>query len=351
MRDSSQFGIQEMAKFLEVRKSSNHPTVLLLGARIGRLFHCAPFYENLQLFSNRDFNQLSPVMQFQECYAILTSDKFSETDLHSLLLSSLHNVTVARADINLASLIKGEYFDEIISTNIDDALEEALLQRDMKYGRDYEIMSIGRNQPHYERSSRRLRIIKPFGDLVSKDYTVSGRPAHLEDSRPKSFLQSLLGKDLLIVGVDPIWDQDLLRIIPVKAEGAMWLVSEEEDIVEKSSSLSNIMRAKQRRTNHILGPEGNYEFFVLKLHDYLYRNLPPNYPLAQSQMLQNLHNQIEQIIGTLPEIAVQLKSLTAMLCSAHEKMQALQNDQQTFLADFQKIKQDLEEIKKQQRNC
>jgi len=171
MRERSQLGIREMANLLEVRKDSHHPTVLLLGTRAGRLFRSTHFYNNLQLFSNRNFQEIPLISQFQECYAILTSDKFSETDIHSILRRSLKDVSVIDTDTNLASLIKHGYFNEIISTNIDDALEDALLQTGMKEGQDFEVISIGRNPPQDEKSCF-CRITKVYGELVSRHYTV-----------------------------------------------------------------------------------------------------------------------------------------------------------------------------------
>src|SRR5262249_44865945 len=152
-------------------------TTLLLGARSGRLFHSAQFYELLRPSSHRNFYQLSVLAQFQECYAILTNDKLDEWDLHKILQASLKNTGMMNADICLASLIKDEYFDEIISTNIDDGLEDALLQAEMREGQDYELIQIGQNPSvsNYVNKGSGCRIIKLYGDLASRDYIVKGR--------------------------------------------------------------------------------------------------------------------------------------------------------------------------------
>src|SRR5262249_23362690 len=163
-------------------------------------FRSTLLYENLLPFSKRNFHQLSRIKQFQECYSILTNDhKFSERDLHSILQTSLKNLPVAKADVSLASLIMNQYFDEIISTNIDDVLDDALAQTEWKAGRDYQVISIGRN-PLQEEKSCFCRITKVFGDVVSLEYTVRERASRLENPELKGFLQKLLGKDLLIVG-------------------------------------------------------------------------------------------------------------------------------------------------------
>lgn len=272
---------QEMVDRLEMRKKNNHHTVLLLGPRAGRLFHSTHVYKSLQKLSSRNFHQLSRIQQFQECYNLLTSDKFSETDLHSILHTSLKDLHVSEADVCLASLIKQEYFDEIISMNIDDMLEEALLQIDLKESRDYDVTRIGHNVPHHEKSHS-YRIIKLFGDFLSRDYTIRERPAHLEEQSRKTFLQNLLEKDLLLVGIDLAWDQDVLRLIPLKASGTVWFVSEEDDIVDKASLLADILRA--RHATHILGHEGSYDHFIRKVLHCLLGIVP----FAHTQALQHI---------------------------------------------------------------
>jgi hypothetical protein len=337
--------IQEMADMLEMRKKNNHPTVLLLGTRGGRLFHSTHVYESLQKLSSRNFHQLSRILQFQECYALLTSDKFSEADLHSILQTSLKDLHVSEADACLASLIKQEYFDEIISTNIDDVLEEALLQIDLKEGRDYDVTRIGQSVPHYERRHS-YRITKLFGDFVSRDYTVRERPAHFEEQGRRTFLRNLLEKDLLLVGIDLAWDQDILRLIPLKASGTVWFVSEEDDIVDKSPFLADILRA--RHATPIIGHEGSYDHFVRKVH----RCLLGNVPFAHSQALQHMQQRIDQIariIEILPTITEQLTSLNTRLTGVddlYDQLQMLHNENQTILGEIQKIQKNSEEIER-----
>jgi hypothetical protein len=346
MHEHSQLGIREMANLLEVRKDSHHPTVLLLGARAGRLFRSTRFYDNLQLFSNRNFQELPLITKFQECYAILTSDKFSETDIHSILQRSLKDIGVIDADMGLASLIKHEYFDEVISTNIDDTLEDALLQTEMKEGQDFEVISIGRHPPQDEKSCL-CRITKVYGELVSRDYTVKKRASHLDNAESRNFLQSLLKKDLLIVGMDLAWDKDILRVIPVNTSGSIWFACEEEeqDIVEKLSFLSDILRA--RSATHISGTEGNYEYFMRKLHEYLCGNISLNYPFVTEQSIQNIQQQVAKIV----DILEQLTSLKALLPGINDHLRSLQNNNDTFFGEIQKIQKKLEDIEKHQGDC
>ena len=105
-------------------------------------------------------------------------------------------------------------------------------------------MRIRCGAPHYEKSHS-YRITKLFGDFVSRDYNVRERLLILKTGC-KTFLQNLLEKDLLLVGIDLAWDQDILRLIPPKASGTVWFVIEEDDIVDKSSFLADIFRARHK---------------------------------------------------------------------------------------------------------
>lgn len=334
MDDGSQADIEEMAKLLKIRKNSQHPTVLLLGARAGRLFRSEQFYEALQFFSNVNFHGLPRIKQFKECYTILTSGKFSEWDLYSILQAPLKDIGAINADICLASLIKHKYFDEIISTNIDDVLEGALDQTEMRQGRDYEVMRIGPDTAYHERSHS-CRIIKPFGDLVTRDYTIKGRASRLEHAKSRTFLQSLLEKDLLIVGIDPTWDRDILRFIPVEPnDSSIWFVSEQEDIIQESSFLSDNLSARCNKT--ILGYEGSYSSFIPKIHNYLHGS-------KLTDLTTGLHAVMEQLIR-----------LASVQSAMSDQLQALRNDFQAFfsetLREFQKIQKKLEELERHQND-
>jgi|SRR5436305_4841640 len=348
MRKISRLGIQDMANLLTMRKKNHQHTVLLLGARAGQLFRSADFYDNLRQVSKRNFHQLSRIKQFHECYSILTNDtKLSERDLHSILQDSLKNLLVTNADACLASLIRHQYFDEILSTNIDEVLDDALAQTEMKAGRDYQVMSIGRNSLQDEKSCF-CRITKVFGDVVSREYTVRERASRLENPELKSFLQKLLGKDLLIVGLDPIWDHDIPRVIPMNTKATLWFVSEDNDIMGKSPFLPDILRA--RHAGYILGREGSYDQFVRKLHECLYGNISPNYQSAHSQTLENIQNQVDRMANLILSIEVQLKNVITLQLGTNDQLQGLQNDHQALFGEIQQLRNELEEIKSRERD-
>src|SRR5258708_23688306 len=96
------------------------------GARTGGLFRSQAFYKNMQEFSLREFDALTTFERFAECYWALTKDKeFGETDIDNILTQALKGISVLYADICVAELLKEGIFDLVITTCIDDVLEQA----------------------------------------------------------------------------------------------------------------------------------------------------------------------------------------------------------------------------------
>ncbi len=286
---------------------NNQSTVLLLGARAGRLFRSEHFYDSLQKFSDHDFSHLSRAEQFGECYSLLRQNRFSETDIYGILITSLKKLVVTKAEACLAELVKNELFDEIISTNIDDMFEDAFTQVEWKEGREFEVFRPRPGSLLSERSCP-CRITKAFGDLVSRAYF-----ANLDsDQELKRFLQGLLARDILVVGIDPVWDNDILRAIPGERAGAMWFVNEEENLTEHSL-ISSTLRARQAMS--ILGKEGSFDNFVRALHRCLYGGIPINYQLGLE-----ISDQLHDILSQLP---------------------ALQDGNKTILSEIKKIRNEI----------
>ncbi|HZO74369.1 MAG TPA: SAV_2336 N-terminal domain-related protein [Ktedonobacteraceae bacterium] len=249
------------AKILEVRRRINHSTVLVLGSRAGALFRSKNLYETLRLFSNRDFSRLSQTEQFAECYSLLTKNLFSEADIHAILRSSLQDLPVTKGETILAELVKRGYFGEIISTNVDDLLEQAFIQAEMKEGHDFEVIIPGPGASPMPGKTHLPRIIKVFGDFTSRLYTISNRHMHLESHQESErILRSLLERDALILGLDPVWDQELLRIFPNRG-GSLWLIDEENQ--SKHPLISKHLQGRQ--ATFIAGNEGNTEIFLQSL--------------------------------------------------------------------------------------
>jgi nucleoside phosphorylase len=272
MPESRQSTIKEIAELLRLRNSNSHPTVLLLGSQAGALFRSDHFFKSLCGFSQRDLSLSSHTAQFSEYDTILTNNQFSETEIHSLFRKSLENLVATKADVCLAELVRQEYFDEIISTNIDDLLEQSFAQIGMREPWDYEVI-----HPYHNLTRERnapFRVIKVFGDFTSRDYTIHRRINRwAKEQEPALSLQHILEKDILVVGIDPKWDRHILNTIS-GTSGTLWFVGEEEDLI-KQETISDLLR--QRPSKYIVGRDGRFDDFMTSLHSYLSTGMPLNY--------------------------------------------------------------------------
>lgn len=257
------FGVNDVATVLNVRKNDGHATVLLLGSRAGAFFRSEQFYEIVQHVSKRDFKPHSRLARFQDCYAILTTGQYDEADIYHVLRKSIDEAVITTTDSCLALLIQQGYFEEIITTNVDDSLERACVEVGMREGYDFEVCHPDQGVPDDEKYTS-YRIIKVFGDMRAGKHAIKDRLFHLERNQAfKGHLERLLKRDLLIIGFDPVWDKDILRVISAKGQ-TLWFVNEEN--LSKNPLLSDLLRARQAK--NIIYANGSYDPFVNTLYDY-----------------------------------------------------------------------------------
>lgn len=310
MRESTPntpFDIKFIANRLKMRKESNASTVLLLGSRAGALFRSTQFYESLRGFSYRDFNKLSSIERFRECLTTLRDkdNDFSETDIHNILRLSLQDLAITRGDSCLAELAKHQHFVEIVSTNIDNSLEQSLLQVGMKEQKDFEIFYSDREI--YGNRSLSCRITKVGGDFLARHYNLKRHLYRLDnDPEYKSALQRILSMDLLVIGLDPAWDEAIIRAIPARTR-SIWFINE-EDLRENPLFSSFVDRQHVR---YLTGSDGSYEQFMTELHGQLYGGIPINYQLALdiSQQLTEITRQIWNLQSVNEEILQRIKKI------------------------------------------
>lgn len=335
--DPTKTTIAEIAKMLETRKKLNKGTTLVLGARAGRFFRSKELLEILANFSFRDFTDLMPLAQFAECYQILTRPGlFSETDIDSILRQALNEVSISEADLCLAELIKENFFDTIISTNIDDLLERALEQINLKYYKDFDVIIPGYKTTvsiDYTERSSLCRIIKVFGDLSSRVYNIVERRKQLilslgDTETLRTLLERVLTRDILVVGLDPIWDQELLAAFPARSNAtSYWYVNEQEP--DHNPLLQRTWWGGS--VSFIEGKDGNYEAFIKALHWHLHKEQPDSYKLSQQitskqalisseltklqaqynelSQLEIIHKEISPIVDALSTISHELTRL------------------------------------------
>jgi hypothetical protein len=311
--NAEHFDMTDMVKTLKMRRGNNHHTVLVLGSRTGRLFRSEKLYETLKLFGDPSFSDLPRIKQFGECYHLLTRKKlpgFSANDIDDILTEALRDLDIADADICLAEFVRLGLFDIIITTNMDDTIEDALGFVGMKEMHDFEVFSlhtgIGKEKLRFEKKVT-CRLIKVFGSLTTREYVIkrSGHLSHNADIR--ELLAEFLAQDILVVGLDPIWDKEIYQIFRPDG-GSFWLISEEP--LSEDSALFHL--AETRNLKCFSGEEGNYQYFMQRLYELFFGTMPvpvlPNYPIHGS-ILRELHRLRHEVRALREEILKSQKLL------------------------------------------
>jgi len=279
----------EIARLLEARKANNSNTVLLLGARAGGLIRSSRFYEILQAFSPYTLDMFSHRKQFDQCYNLLQQLSIGERDFDTILRESLQTVKPALVETCVVELVKLGIFDVIISTNVDDLLEQSFAQEGMKEGYDYTVLLPGQefsSREPFFRKSKFCQIIKAFGDLVSSNYKTAQTRSYLDDNQEfKRYLEEVLTRDVLMIGLDPLWDKDIIHAFPAQG-GSVWFVNEEEP-----TAYTLISQALQgRKVGYIAGEQGEYERFFEALHQHLLARRPISH-----ELLRHILNELRAI--------------------------------------------------------
>lgn len=303
--DPKESNVTEMANWLKMRKSANRRTVLFLGARTGGLFRSKDFYDQAQQWSNRAFNELSQIEQFGECYQVL--NHFSESDLDGFFTLSLKNVGTSEADACVTELVKQDLFDVIITTNIDDLLEQAFREGEMKEIHDFRVFI-----PRQSSSEEIIRpgiklsctMVKVFGDLTSKEYKTAKRVFKFENyEKLEKFLEYTMAREILVIGYDPIWDREIGRSFLPKGQD-FWYVNEEKP--KDDSPISEVLCGRQGK--FIVGVQGSYESFLRGLHWHLLGGRPPK----TYQLTNDIFINLKEIRDELRELQDIHKAISAL---------------------------------------
>jgi hypothetical protein len=296
------FSSQELAQLLKIRKHTKGPT-LFLGARTGGLFRSPALYNNLQKFSLRDFSLLDDFGRFAECFRQLSrSEDFSETDIHGFLKTALRDISATYTDIFVADLLKQGIFDVIITTCIDDVLEQALNYIGQREAYDFSV-HIPRPAQTFQdqgmqlepRNNGPVAIWKLFGDLTSLSYNINKRISQVHDHQDlQKLLTETRTRDLLMVGFDPVWDGDILAaLFPRSASNSLWYVNEQPPEEEPV-----LMRFLQNcHAKYISGAEGNHKNFFQELHLQMMGKFPAPYHIEPDFLLElrQMKNELEML--------------------------------------------------------
>jgi TIR domain len=296
--------IEELARFLKEKKSRGQSVGLVLGHRTGTLYNNDLYrvivegtnsFENIYTVIKNDkitladvkrwsefmksFDRSSAIDQFSASYSFL-GEHCNELNIYAILqkliMSSYPNSSVhvgtqqsmtRQADDVLAKLIRIGFFEPIITTNIDALLEDGCNRCGMREKSDYGVFMVRKSMKERIGLDSRKKIIKVFGDFISKNYYTAGQELDLdleEHKDIKSFLVSELSKDIIVVGYDPLWDWPIERAFREEG-GSIWYVDEELPI--KNSHLEYVLN--RRNTSYIDKIPGRYNYFVQVLTEHL----------------------------------------------------------------------------------
>lgn len=310
---ASSFSIQELARLLKIRVYTKKP-ILFLGSRAGGLFKNPELYQTLGQFSLRTFGELNDFEKFAECYRQLNKPGyFSETDIDGFLKTALRGISVTYADIFIADLLKQKVFEVIITTCIDDVLEQALNRIGQRELFDFSIRtpkpdSIQDQVMQLEPQNNEAVIIwKIFGDITSLSYNVNNRVAQVNRQEDlKKVFEETKSRDLLMVGFDPVWDVDIVpALFPRQGHAyALWFVNDQPPAeMPQISRYLNSSHAK-----YISGAEGNHRNFFQELHFQITGNIPALYHIEPEFLREfsQMKNELELLRREVQRVAALL---------------------------------------------
>jgi hypothetical protein len=275
MSDSTAFDIPYISRVLNTRKAAGRGTVLVLGSRTGGLFRSKYLYETLKPYGKPSQQTLSQMQQFAECYRLLASNvNISTTDIDTILRRALREMQMSKADISLAELIKQGLFDLIITTNMDSILEDSLKFVGMKELYDFEVFRSASGTRKALTSNVRCRIVKVFGDLSTRQYTVRRGGYFSQNQELRSFLEEVLARDVMVIGLDPLWDAELSWALPLQGD-VFWYINEEAP-EDRVAQIGNA-----RFSLYFTGENAAYAHFLPVLYKSLTSTPSPRKPAKE----------------------------------------------------------------------
>ncbi len=301
--------IAEIVNILEDRKNKTPRVALLLGSRTGALFRSEYLYEELKFYSRRAFTDMTPWERFSECYNVLqqSDEQMSKGELVKILKHALSGIDFSRADISLAELIKQNVFKIVISANIDDLLYDALMNVGMKEGRDFIDFSLSSHLFQEELVEEVLHSNKPdackiirISDEAKKLVYNLNQPAVQEAN--SSFVMRLLDrlriKEVVAVGLDPLWDAALMSVLPSKSK-TVWFVNEDLMVMYQF-----LLKNQVEQCRYITGENGSYEKFLMALYWGINKDIPRHDDLlldvlSQLRIMQRQLSEVKSIVERL----------------------------------------------------
>lgn len=318
--DVARIEIAELATLLEARENENQRIALILGSRTGALARSS---ELLTQEINAYLSQLSfshnERERFSECYASLSTlrKEIWSRDLLELLNKPIESVAFSTVDDCLARLVKQRIFKVILSFNPDDILYHAFQASGLKKDDDFVEFSFSQHSVDKIVPSTRRRdackVIKFFHDV--EDFINSlNNPSARDELAPhvRILLERMYIKKVLVVGIDPRWDEIIFSALPGRFIKTVWFVNEDEQV--KDAFRAAYPKIEDFR--HVTGWHGTYEKFLLSLYFHLNQGIPP---LLYEKTLW-LENQFNVIQSNLTTIKDGIKNLHDELADVQHKI-------------------------------
>src|SRR5579859_3052329 len=267
--DRARIDITELAELLEDRKNNNQKFALILGSRTGALFRSQNFAEEMAPYSTRSFVDMNERDRFSECYTSLQAAKkqMSSSDLEILLHQQIRNINFSMADDCLAELVEQKVFKLILSANADELIYDAFTTLGLKEKQDFVDFDLGRQSSTVDQiiSHEKIsacKIIKFYNDVDAFVHSLDKPQMQAEICQSvKKLLERMWIKEVLLLGIDPIWDNLLLSALPARIK-TIWFVNEDEQVKETFRSTYEGVEHFQ----FITGGQGGYEKFLKALY-------------------------------------------------------------------------------------
>ncbi len=287
----AQTDIAKIAFHFDMKRKSSHPPVLLLGSRAGGLFRSQALADAVQRFFTHTRPQTAQEDYFRVAYSFFEQAGYGQSASPHLLKHFLQDVQVAELELNLVALIKQGLFRLIISTNMDSLLEEALTQAGLRNIFEFEVL-VPKNGPDFDPDPPGrdvyCQMVKAFGNLsdLSVAEIIKDR-RYLDEHLPwKNWLERTLRGEVLAVGLDVDWDQEIMRAFS-PSSNLLWFIHD-RDVQDEQ-----VVRAafQGREVRYLVGAEGACGAFFRELCQRLVPSLPPAAP--RETLINRIAEQLE----------------------------------------------------------
>jgi hypothetical protein len=322
--------IPEIADILAEKKSNSQRIALIIGSRAGALFRSGEFYDDLNAYSARNFADMDERTRFYECYSLLEDiykrRRMSLKEIRSFIEGQIYGHSdVAR---HLAQLVKADFFKVIITNNIDDILYESFNAVGMQENVDFVDFSLGRlscaENIKLILSQKKMnirRLVRMAGDIDTFIGNLNRPQAQkVAGECVRSLLEHLRISEILVVGIDPAWDQAILSALPLHLE-TIWFINDDDYVKDQFIAKCG----NPRNFYYLTGHKGNYDnFFRL-----LYWNL--------NQSITESHELIEELKSDIHNMRIDLQHIKKKSEEASVNMKLLQTKMDSIILSLEEL--------------